>query len=204
MWNRAYASGLRFGGYADIEWILQYLKPEMKVLEIGCGTGKSYLALRREGVCLDGIDSSEVAIARLREEAERLSICVNVKVGDARQLEFADESYDGVIAIHLLDTLCEEAREQVLEEVARVLKKSGIFFCQVFCVEDFRFGSGRKIDDYTFERGGISTTYFTLERLSSLLGKYFIPRIWHVGKRRRYGYRCVLRSISYKKTSHAP
>lgn len=204
MWNRAYASGLKFGGYADIKWLLEFLKPDMKVLEIGCGTGKTYLALRRHGICIDGIDISSPAISKLLQEAEQEGISVCAQIGDARKLEFSDESYDAIIAIHLLDALeTEEERRQVVSEAARVLKNSGLFLCQVFCVEDFRFGKGKKLDEHTFERGGLAVTYFDAEGLAALLSKHFNAKIWHVGTRRSYGYRCVLRSAGFKKLSRA-
>ncbi|MEM3494059.1 MAG: class I SAM-dependent methyltransferase [Thermoplasmata archaeon] len=200
MWGKAYRSGLRFGGHADIAWLIESIKPGTRVLEIGCGNGKTYLALRKNGIGVLGIDISPEALEILKKNATDLGIQVMVEEGDARQLRFENGSFDAVIAIHLLDAIeAEGDRETVVSEVSRILVPDGIFLCEVFCVEDFRYGKGRKVKENTYERGGVLTTYFDEKTLRDLLSKEFSAEIWHQRHQRSYGTRCTLRAKALKK-----
>ncbi|MCX8173638.1 MAG: class I SAM-dependent methyltransferase [Thermoplasmata archaeon] len=201
MWEKAYRRGLRFGGLADVNWFLESLQPEMNVLEIGCGNGKTYLALRKHGIAVLGVDISEEALAILARNAAALGLHAATEIGDARKLRFPDRSFDAVVGIHLLDALETDAdREAVISEVSRVLKSNGQFFCEVFCVEDFRNGKGRRICQTTYERGGVLTTYFDEERLMGMLSDRFDVRIQHQRVQRSYGLRCSLRAMCRRKT----
>jgi len=52
------------------------------VLEIGCGTGRIYLELLREGIEADGIDLSAAALDVLREKAADASLDPSVRRAD--------------------------------------------------------------------------------------------------------------------------
>lgn len=100
------------------------LKENTRVLEIGCGTG----AISRAILNLDqvaevtGIDPSPVFI----EYANKLSQDIPglaLQVGDARNLDFADDSFD-LVVFHT--TLCHvPGPEQALDEAVRVLRPGG-------------------------------------------------------------------------------
>ncbi|MEM4308201.1 MAG: class I SAM-dependent methyltransferase [Thermoplasmata archaeon] len=201
MWEKAYRSGLRFGGLADVNWLLAFLHPKMRVLEIGCGNGKTYLALRKHGILVTGIDISPEALELLSQNAMMLGIEPTVEQGDARKLQFLDGSFDAVIGIHLLDAMETETDIMaVVSEVSRVLKENGLFLCEVFCVEDFRNGRGKKVYENTYMRGGVLTTYFEEKKLIEFLSDLFEVEIWHHRMQRSYGLRCSLRARCVKKS----
>lgn len=201
MWGEAYRSGLRFGGLADVDWIITSLQPGMNVLEIGCGNGKTYLSLRKQGIPVVGLDLSPEALSLLSQNAKTFGIETTLEQGDARNLRFPNRSFDAVVAIHLLDALETDAdRAKVVSEVFRVLNSRGQFFCEVFCVEDFRNGRGRRTDRNTYVRGYVSTTYFDEIRLRSLLSDLFEVEIWHQRIQKNYGTRCSLRTRCIKKS----
>lgn len=94
------------------------------VLEVGVGTGLA-LPLYAPGMDVTGIDYSEemLAKARQRVEEEGLEQVRALRRMDARNLDFADDSFDSVAAMHVLSVVPEP--ERVLSEIARVCKPGG-------------------------------------------------------------------------------
>lgn len=98
-------------------------KKGMKVLDVGCGTGNFSIKLAKMGCEVVGIDVSEemlkVAEAKAREEG------LNIKFYkmDAHQMEFEDNTFDGVLSVTAFEFLKEP--EKAIEEIFRVLKPNG-------------------------------------------------------------------------------
>ncbi len=94
------------------------------VLEVGVGTG---LALREYDphLAVTGIDFSEemLAKAQAKVEAEGLSHVKALRQMDARTLDFSDNSFDTVAAMHIVSVVPEP--ERVVAEMARVCKPGG-------------------------------------------------------------------------------
>lgn len=98
------------------------LRPGLKVLLIGAGTGLDLPHLPR-GVDVTAIDVTPAMLARLRERAERAGLAIDARVMDARQLAFADRSFDAVV-LHLVLAVMPEP-ERGLQEAVRVLRPGG-------------------------------------------------------------------------------
>ena len=106
------------------------------VLDVGCGRGLLLTSAARRipfGSAV-GIDlwlekdqtgnRPEATLANAR--AEGVAELVKVKTGDARQLPFADDSFDVVVSHWVVHNLSNRRdRGQALDEMARVLKPSG-------------------------------------------------------------------------------
>ena len=54
----------------------------IKVLEIGCGTGSNIWFLAREGFDVFGLDGSQTAILKTREKLDREQLSAELNVGD--------------------------------------------------------------------------------------------------------------------------
>lgn len=93
------------------------------VLDVGCGDGVLSVRLARVGADVTGVDADPHAVAAARERASRAGAAVTVIEGDARQLPFADDTFDMVVAITVLCFVAEA--ERAVNEMARVLRPGG-------------------------------------------------------------------------------
>jgi ubiquinone/menaquinone biosynthesis C-methylase UbiE len=99
-----------------------------RVLDVGCGPGESAFGMieRVPGLRVTAIDASAamIHVAKLRQRAAGEAFrAVDFVHGDARQLPFADETFDAVVGhsvLYLVDDL-----STVVREVARVLRPGG-------------------------------------------------------------------------------
>lgn len=94
------------------------------VLEVGVGTGLS-LGLYAAHVAVTGVDLSPdmLAQAQARVERERMRHVTGLHQMDARSLQFAEESFDHVVAMHIMSVVPEPRR--VMAEMARVCRRGG-------------------------------------------------------------------------------
>lgn len=93
-----------------------------RVLEIGVGTGRIALPLAAAGLDVTGLDLSRPMLERLALNAGGAA-AVRVLVGDATRLPFADATFGGAIASHVLHLIPDW--QQALVELARVVRIGG-------------------------------------------------------------------------------
>ena len=116
----------------EVKWMIkEYLKdPEMKILDVGCGTGRHAISLATKGYRnITAIDLSPSMIKAGKEVARTKNVQVDFRVCDARELPFENE-FEAVLclcegAFGLLENDNENYR--VLEAVHRSLRKHGVF-----------------------------------------------------------------------------
>ncbi len=95
-----------------------------KVLEVGVGTGIS-LPDYGPSCRVTGVDISEDMLAKARERVERQQLrnVSAIAVGDAEALDFADDSFDVVVAQYVVTAVANP--ERALDEFARVCRPGG-------------------------------------------------------------------------------
>jgi len=99
----------------------------VKILDVGCGTGRHSLELSRRGYTVTGIDLSESLLQRARQKASAESLHVVFKKHDAREPHFRN-TFDVVIMLceggfSLMET--DEMNFQILKNAAQALKPKG-------------------------------------------------------------------------------
>ncbi|MGK7654579.1 class I SAM-dependent methyltransferase [Roseovarius sp. B08] len=94
------------------------------VLEVGVGTGLA-LAHYDPALQVTGIDFSEEMLAKARDKVRRLDLghVRELRQMDARTLDFPDNHFDTIAAMHVLSVVPEP--ERVMGEIARVCKPGG-------------------------------------------------------------------------------
>lgn len=91
-------------------------------LEVAIGTGLN-LVHYPAAVHLTGIDLSPEMLVVARESAARLQCTIELQVGDAQDLPFADRSFDSVVCTYALCSVPDVAR--AVSEMMRVLRSGG-------------------------------------------------------------------------------
>ncbi len=94
---------------------------EMRILDVGTGTGFLALILAELGHEVVGLDISEGMLRVARKKAMERGLKIHFKLGDAENLPFKDESFDAVVCRHLMWTLPNPKR--ALGEWARVARE---------------------------------------------------------------------------------
>ncbi|MDH5483242.1 MAG: class I SAM-dependent methyltransferase [Candidatus Bathyarchaeota archaeon] len=97
------------------------------VLEIGSGDGHFLIACARKGNSTIGLDISEVIVRRLEAALEKERVTAGLKLGDARNLEFPDQTFDYVVSKDLIEHIPGADLQLHLREVWRVLKPNGCY-----------------------------------------------------------------------------
>lgn len=111
-----------------------HMRPDMTVLELGCGTGSTALAHAPHVARIDATDVSAVMVDIGREKAAQAGID-NVRFWQSGVEEFeAEGSYDMVLALNLLHLLPDRAG--ALAKIHRLLKPGGLFVSSTVCLAD--------------------------------------------------------------------
>lgn len=113
----------------------EYFRPDMEVLEIGCGTGSTAIAHAPYVNHIRAIDSSSrmIAIAQGKADAQQITN-VTFEQLTIDELSVPDQSLDAVLALSLLHLL--ENKEEVIAKVHSMLKPGGIFVTSTACLGD--------------------------------------------------------------------
>jgi ubiquinone/menaquinone biosynthesis C-methylase UbiE len=144
------------GTLGECDFIEQEINRDkaLKVIDIGCGTGRHAIELAKRGYTVTGIDLSESQLVRAREKAKAAGVAVDFYRHDARELPFENE-FD--LAIMLCEggfSLMETDRMnfEILKQATKALKNKGklIFtalnglFPLFHSVNDFYKSSGKQ------------------------------------------------------------
>jgi ubiquinone/menaquinone biosynthesis C-methylase UbiE len=112
-----------------------HMRPNMEVLEFGCGTGSTALEHAPHVSHIMATDVSAAMIGIGREKAERAGIDnISFRQSGAEDFNAPDGSYDMVLALNLLHLLPD--RTAALSKIHRLLKPGGIFISSTACLAD--------------------------------------------------------------------
>ena len=117
-WLAAYEQAMGIGAHRDR--LLSMASG--RVLELGVGTGRSLSAYPADAE-ITGIDVSPSMLQIAEKLALKLGRTVDLRIGDAQDLEFPDGSVDTVVAILVLSVVPDQHR--ALSEIKRVLRPEG-------------------------------------------------------------------------------
>ena len=123
-WQRQESKGVF--PYVD-GMLAKWLPPPAKILEIGCDAGRVSLGLQARGYQMTGLDIVQSALDYARHRNQERNLKAKFVHGNALDLKFSDNEFDGVLLIRQFLSLFhgEDQRLQVLREAKRVCKPNG-------------------------------------------------------------------------------
>lgn len=180
-----------------MRYVERYLQPDMRILEIGAGTGRYSHALAQKGYEVDAVELVQHNIDIFNQNTlpgER----VTIRQGNAKDLGFfADNTYDVTLLLGPMYHLyTEEEQWKALSEAIRVTKTGGIVFV-AYCGNDatmvqYCFGRGmlkeeryqKLVDPITFKASSDPAELFALYRkedIDTLIADFPVERLHYVG-----------------------
>lgn len=119
----------------------------LKVLDVGCGTGRHSIELSKRGYSIVGIDLSESLLAKAREKAINNKLKIDFLKHDARDLPFNNE-FDVAMMLceggfPLMET--DEMNFEILKSITKSLKSGGKF---IFTTLNGLFPLHHSVEEY--------------------------------------------------------
>ncbi|MGJ3245560.1 MAG: class I SAM-dependent methyltransferase [Elainellaceae cyanobacterium] len=116
-----------------LEVTRDYFRPDMDVLEIGCGTGSTAILHAPYVKHIRAIDFSASMIAIAQGKAEHIDN-VTFEQATIEDLDIPDQSLDAVLGLSILHLLRD--REAAIARVYQMLKPGGVFVTSTPCIGD--------------------------------------------------------------------
>ncbi|WP_066360788.1 class I SAM-dependent methyltransferase [Aliarcobacter cryaerophilus] len=130
--GKEFFDGDRKHGYGGFNYMSRFWQPVIptfvkhfnlnensKVLDVGCAKGFMLFDMKEAipNITIEGIDISSYAIENAKEEIKQF-----LRVGNAKELPYEDNSFDIVISINTIHNLEKNECAKALQEIQRVSK----------------------------------------------------------------------------------
>jgi 2-polyprenyl-3-methyl-5-hydroxy-6-metoxy-1,4-benzoquinol methylase len=128
--DAALAGALIEDRYANVPWLdAAYPLDGARILEIGCGTGESTLALAEQGAVVTGLDVDEAALSVGRERLKLYGLEADLRLGNAANVasELPGQTFDMVIFFASLEHMTLQERFAAMEQTWGMLKPGGVW-----------------------------------------------------------------------------
>ena len=180
-----------------MRYIKKYLRPGMRILEVGAATGRYSHALAQMGYKVDAVELVQHNID-LFKKYTKPDEDVTIRQGDARDLSaFAENTFDITLVLGpMYHLFTEEDQKQAIREAVRVTKPGGTVFA-AYCGNEatmvqYCFGRGMirdshlrsLIDPITFKASSDPAELFQLyrkEEIDELMVDFSVERLHYVG-----------------------
>lgn len=115
-----------------------------RALELGIGTGRIALPLKKKGIDIHGIDASPSMVKKLRGKPDGKSIPVSF--GDFSEVA-VEGKYDLIFVVFntFFSLITQEAQLECLQNVAKHLTSGGAFLIEAFIPDLGRFDRGQSV-----------------------------------------------------------
>lgn len=110
---------------AEVEYVLEHIRPGDLVLDLGCGYGRTMRSFAAKAGSVMGIDTSRSSLTYGRSYLGRIKNCSLLEM-DAAALAFADSRFDAVVCIQNGISAFHRDPARLFEEAVRVAARGGV------------------------------------------------------------------------------
>ena len=149
-----------------------------KILDIGCGIGRHLIFAYEMGLDPYGVDISNTAIEFAKEWLNKKGFNAQHKhlmCGDITKLKWEDSFFDYAVSHGVLDSMTLNIAYESCKEIARVMKKDSLFYCDLISGEDSLHPNGfngEEIVKSDQEKNTIQL-YFDIELIKNVFEPFF-------------------------------
>jgi len=98
-------------------------------LDLGCGLGRHSLLFANNDFQVNSFDLSDIAVNDLTTKSKNLGLQnIICTTGDMSKLPYSDNSFDCLLAYHVISHTDSQGIKIIIKEINRVLKNGGEFF----------------------------------------------------------------------------
>jgi SAM-dependent methyltransferase len=185
VWNKVYKTDNSFFGEEPSNFALlsfNHMKANnvKKVLELGAGHGRDTMFFASNGIEVDALDYSLVAIDILNKIAKDKRLPIKSQTFDVKNpLPFADGYFDAAYS-HMLFNMrfSEDELHFAFSEIRRVLKPEGLNFLSVRNRHDKSYGKGVEVDKEIFDIDGFQIRFFAEREIQDLISAEGFEILW--------------------------
>ncbi len=107
-----------------------------RAIDIGCGTGTNVITLAKAGWGVTGVDFVPRAIRKAKQKLKNAGVQVEVRVGDATQLNGINGPFDLALDIGCFHSLLADGKAKYLKQLDRILAPNGFWLIYGFFKPD--------------------------------------------------------------------
>ena len=107
--------------------------PRGMALDLAMGTGRNAIFMAENGYVVDGIDSSEVAVEKVRSFAQRESLPIHAKQADLTNYQILENTYDVILNFYFLE-------RSLFPHIMKGLKQGGMLLFETYTIEQPEYG----------------------------------------------------------------
>ena len=146
-WNDYYGKDAAPKPPSDFaKFVLEYIRPNKKLVDLGCGNGRDSMFFSQNGLKVTAIDSSKGAIESFDKSIPIFAVCDDfVKTNAFRCIDF-DYCY-ARWSIHAINQV---QQDELLPNVYGSLKNGGLFFSESRTINDVKCGQGKSLSKYEY------------------------------------------------------
>jgi SAM-dependent methyltransferase len=186
VWNKVYKSDSTFFGEEPSNFALlcfNHMKmnnAKKVLLEIGAGHGRDATFFASNGIEIEALDYSVIAIEILDRIAKEKRLPIKSQAFDVKNpLPFSDGYFD-VVYSHMLLNMKFSLDELhfIFSEISRVLKPKGLNFFSVRNHNDKSYGKGVEIDKGIYDINGFQIRFFAEKEIQGLAAEGGFEILW--------------------------
>ncbi len=110
----------------ELVYTLLNLKPNMDLLDLGCGYGRISNLLARKGIRVVGMDNNNKYLEYAQNDAEELGVKVSYLSGDMRSLRFSNRFDRAIMWFNTFGYFSDIENNLVLSGACKALRNGGI------------------------------------------------------------------------------